>query len=221
VVVVANPDATTLAFGPTLVANDDFYALQADGVLIHNAITSAYDLNFWGHMWLNHETGHSLGLPDLYAFAGGHPHVGQFDLMGNIAGESPSLLGYQRWLLDWVTDEQVYCQTTPEEMVELSPIETPDGVKLLVVPLSASRAVIVESRRAIGVDAAMPKEGALVYTVDAEIVTGEGPINIAAADGVPFYDAPLLTGEAREVEGITIEVVDQGEDFDLVRVTAP
>ncbi|ONI92723.1 hypothetical protein ALI22I_02205 [Saccharothrix sp. ALI-22-I] len=58
-----------------------------------------------GNKVLNHETGHALGLPDLYGYGGDvHRFVGGWDLMGLIPGPSPDLLALHKWKLSWLRE---------------------------------------------------------------------------------------------------------------------
>lgn len=69
----------------------------------------------WGFKVLNHETGHLLGLPDLYAFkpltVGSkrdiHYYVGGWDLMGWISGHAPDFFAWSKSKLGWIEKGQV------------------------------------------------------------------------------------------------------------------
>lgn len=215
ILIMANPDATEIFNGPA-----HFGPFTADGQTFRSVVTSGHDLNFWGFLWLNHETGHNLGLIDLYSYGGGHPFVGGFDLMGNIAGAAPEYMAYHRWMLEWLDDAQIFCQQTAEETVYLTPIEKAGGVKAAMVPVGPTKVVVVESRRAVGYDTNLPKEGALVYVVDSSISTGQGGIKVYPILSDPsFYDSPLAEGEMVTVEGVTIEVISANDNVDQVRIT--
>ncbi len=60
---------------------------------------------------LIHETGHVLGLPDLYRYIGDPaPCTGTFDMMDNNTGDQNGLF---KWLLGWITPEDItYVLTT-------------------------------------------------------------------------------------------------------------
>ncbi len=62
---------------------------------------------------LIHETGHVLGLPDLYSYETPRgPGTGTFDMMDNNIGEQNGLF---KWLLGWITpDEITYVYTSSE-----------------------------------------------------------------------------------------------------------
>ena len=84
VIVLANPSAHRVPYGPTFTGFPGA-GLYADGAEILNGITSGFDLPDWGHLWLNHEMGHSLGLPDLYAYnpeSNAHRFVGGWSQIG-------------------------------------------------------------------------------------------------------------------------------------------
>jgi M6 family metalloprotease-like protein len=220
VLIITPPSATAFTFSAALVPNPGDGA-EADGVTIDNAVT-LHNTGFFGGRLLNHESGHSLGLIDLYAYEGQDRHrfVGGFDAMGLIAGFAPEYMAYHRWMLAWLADSQIFCQQTNEETVYLTPIEKPGGVKALMVPVGPTTLVVVESRRAIGYDNALPKEGVLVYVVDSSISTGQGGIQVHPQLNDPlYYDSPLAQGEQVTVQGMTIEVIEASAGADLVRVT--
>jgi hypothetical protein len=169
-----------------------------------------------------------MGLVDLYwgawdgvDYAELFRYTGDFSLMSNVSAVSPEPLAYERWLLDWLDDDQIYCMQTAEETVGLTAIELEGGIKAVMVPVGETKAVVVESRRALGYDLNIVEPGALVYTVDTSIYTGEGPIVVWPADeSDPYrYTSPLSEGESVTVERVTITVVEALDDGDLVYVT--
>lgn len=223
VIVLSNPDAEAIAYGPTYTGFRSS-GLQADGVIIANGMTSGRDLLYWGWMWLPHELGHSLGLPDLYAYDAPldqFPYSGGYSLMGNIFGFAPELSALERWLLGWLADEQVYCLPAGEALtVELTPIERQGGMKAVLLPLGAGRLLVVESRRAEGYDHLLPEPGALVYVVDANLASGYGPLVVwpPAQEDAGLAQATLQRGEALNVAGYTIEVLASTAGYDRVRL---
>jgi M6 family metalloprotease-like protein len=221
VIVIANPSAGALWFGPTFTGSPAWGGISADGITLYNGVTSGADLVLWNGRWLNHETGHSLGLIDLYAYIGDtHRFVGGFDIMGMISGLAPEMMAYLRWQLGWLDDDQIYCQQDGSATVTLAAIATQGGVKAVMVPTGPTSLVVVESRRALGLDAdlAPSQTGALVYTVDSAIQTGAGAIQILP-DVEDKYEAPLGVGEQLTVGGVTIEVLSATSTDDTVRVT--
>ncbi|MEM6380617.1 MAG: hypothetical protein AAF705_20710, partial [Bacteroidota bacterium] len=134
VLVMANPDAPALPVGPAMNSMDIEYSIQADGARITTGITSGYDLTKWGGLWLAHEMGHSLSLPDLYSYTSGtpFPYTGTFSLMGDIAGKAPTYFAFERWMLGWLDDDQIYCHSSGGEViVDLTALEKPGGTKAI------------------------------------------------------------------------------------------
>lgn len=222
IVVITNPDTQSFSNGPTLTGNINSGGINADGHIIYNAVTSGYDLNFWGFLWLNHESGHSMGLVDTYGYGSESTHefVGGFSLMGLISGRAPEFLAYERWQLGWLDDTQIYCQQTNDETVYLTAVEKEGGIKAIIVPTGPTSAVVVESRRAVGYDSQLPNNGVLVYTVDSSISSGYGPIQVFPKDDPPYYyNAPLALNETVTVGHVTIRVVQATADVDGVQVS--
>jgi M6 family metalloprotease-like protein len=227
VVVMVPPGASAIGYGPAFGANRG-EGYQADGKTFSNGVTSGADLTAWGFLWLNHESGHTLGLPDLYAYQFDtanyddlHRFVGGFGLMGFISGNAPEFFAFERWQLGWLADDQVICQLNGEQVATLTPIETAGGVKAVMVPVGDSKVVVIESRRALGYDANLPKPGALVYTVDTSVYSGEGTLVIyPVLENDPYrYESPLAAGESVTVESVTITVLEATDQGDTIQVT--
>jgi M6 family metalloprotease-like protein len=189
---------------------------------------------------LIHETGHDLGLPDLYdvpdpkfwslfRFAGG------WDMMSwNDPGAH--FVAWEKWKLGWLDAAQLTCLTSPGEVTTtVTPLEQAGGLKAVVVPLSNTAAYVVEARRKIGEDASLCDEGVLVYKVDASVHTGYGPVQVAAAQQDtssamrdrcgPLYNATFdkATGEVARFDdnsaGVSMQVLSSSDAGYRVRVT--
>ena len=141
--------------------------------------------------------------------------------MGFISGKAPEPLAYERWLLGWLDDSQVICQQTDNETTTLTAIEKDGGVKAVIVPTGATSAVMIESRRALGYDSNLVKPGALVYSIDTSIPSGEGPIQVFPVKANdPYRDqSPLAVGESVTVGNVTITVTAATADSDTIQVT--
>ena len=168
-----------------------------------------------------------MGLPDLYAYqydANNYPDqhrfVGDFSLMGFIDGSAPGFFAFERWQLSWLDDAQIVCQTSADQTTTLTPIETQGGIKAVIVPISEGKALVVESRRPVGVDAELVKSGALVYLADTSIYSGEGTITVLpVSEGDPYrVQSPLAMGESITVEGITVTVIASDDLGDTVQI---
>jgi len=226
VVVMVPPQASAVGYGPAFGANEG-EGYKADGKTFSNGVTSGADLLSWGYLWLNHESGHTMGLPDLYSYSYDPANYddqfhfsGGFSLMGYISGKAPEFFAFERWQLGWLDDNQIICQQEGDATTTLSAIESNGGIKAVIVPISNSKLVVVESRRALGYDVQLPKEGALVYVVDTSIPSGEGPLKVyPVTNGDPYrYKSPLAVGESLTVENVTITVVEATSEGDTVQV---
>lgn len=231
-VIITNPDSTNFPIGPAMAANTG-WGVTADGNEMLNVVTSGYDLNNWGSIWLNHEVTHTLGLVDLYSYAAPtYPdtlyYAGKFSYMGfnSFTSNSPGLTAWERWVLGWLDDSQMLCanpRASGEINTLITPIGTSGGQKAVVIPVGDTKAVVVESRRASGIDANIVKTGALVYTVDSSIPSGYGPISVFPKGGAsdPYATtAPRAAGESVSVSGITVQVLSSDSSGDTVRITA-
>ena len=231
VLVISNPDAKDIGYSGPAFTPLFGSGLFLDGHYVGNGATSAYDLNYWKYIWLNHEFGHTLGLVDLYAFNGEdstnpydyHRFVGEYSLMGlsSLDSNSPGYLAWERWLLDWIDDSQIYCMNERTATKLITPVERAGGLKAVVVPISKTKVVVVESRRAEGVDKNLKKAGALVYVVDSSIQSGYGPVRVYPNDKSDprRLNSTRALGESVTVEGVTITVKGTGTDGDTVEVT--
>ena len=231
-IILANPDSTGIGNSGPAFAAIRKNGITLDGKYISNGATSAYDLNNWKSIWLNHEVTHTLGLVDLYAFTQSNPanrydgfrYTGEFSYMGFSSYESnaPSLFAFERWNLGWINDSQIKCLKDAKSTELISPVQTSGGVKAVVVPISRTKAVVIESRRAIGIDKNIAKSGALVYVVDSSIQSGQGPVKVFPSDvsSDPRYlKAPRAFGESVTTEGITVKVTKSDDSGDTVEIT--
>jgi M6 family metalloprotease-like protein len=181
--------------------------VTADGATLGNGATFGNDMWVWGGGVLAHETGHTFGLPDLYAFnpapgpyENDFPYVGGWSLMSWITplGES---FAWEKERLGWLDAKQLSCVRTGSATKTITPLETVGGLKAVVVRTGSSTADVVEVRQQIGGDAGLCDHGVLVYKVDGTIASGNGPIQLltrgTGTDPAEIarcsihYDAPL------------------------------
>ncbi|MBT2505499.1 M6 family metalloprotease domain-containing protein [Streptomyces sp. ISL-98] len=236
----AGPSALDTVLSVTFSGNDD--APPADGVPLSNTSfvysrqddgSGSYDET--GFRVLPHENGHVFGLPDLYTVDGGGS-VGHWDIMSEDWGANNDLLGWHKWKLGWLDSTQVHCASEPgtTEYV-LAPLASPDvGPKLAFIPLTAKTGYAVEVRTQAGNDEAVCKPGVLIYRVDADVDTGQGPITVADSEGdsggctqrpnvhAELSDAPYDEGQTFKDRqyGVRISVMeeDAGGNY-RVRIT--
>ncbi len=131
------------------------------------------------------------------------------------------MFAWSRWQLGWLRDTQVACIKSFPASVQLTPLPIPGGVKAVVVPLTETTALVVESRRALGYDLYLRKEGALVYKIDTSVQSGEGPIVVGSISKPPDASALLGPGEAWNWDGYSVTVKEVTPEGDLVEITAP
>ena len=241
VYIVAPRSATGITFSPTWV--DHRLHVEAGRHVVRHAVTFGQDMWRWGYKVLDHETGHTLGLPDLYHYRppgdppNAHYSVGGWDLMGLISGHAPELLAWQKWRLGWLDDDQVAVVAPGSAMeVRLRPVETQGGRQLAVLPLGPGEALMAECRRPVGNDEGARDQGVLVYRVNAAAGRGEGPsVRILRRGGEPAFapgdlDAACLRTDLggaaacrlRDLptgEEVEVAVLEHGRDGDLVRIT--
>ncbi|MGW7411413.1 M6 family metalloprotease domain-containing protein [Streptomyces sp. NPDC054863] len=227
----AGPSALDTVLSVTFSGNHD--APVADGVPLANTsfVYSRQDDGSGsyaetGFRVLPHENGHVFGLPDLYTTDGG-ASVGHWDIMSEDWGANNDLLGWHKWKLGWLDSRQIACASAPGSTeLTLAPLSSPTGNrKLAFVPLSDKTGYAVEVRTRGGNDDAVCKPGVLVYRVDADVDTGNGPITVADSErdsggctrrpnvhlelsDAPFAPGTSFTDTARRVR---IDVLDQDD----------
>jgi M6 family metalloprotease-like protein len=192
---------------------------------------------YWSY-WA-HEFGHAIGIPHVGASRGETPPFNPLDLMGGQDGPSRELSGWLRFYARWLPDEKVYCKETKNltsvelTLAPLSGKET--GIKLAIIPVNSTKAVLIESRRVtkFSCTTPTPRNGVLVYTYDATLGHGENfltsvsPIgrileqdscgSLNGRSGGPTKDELLHEGDKVTVEGITIEVL-VNKNLDKIKI---
>jgi M6 family metalloprotease-like protein len=180
-----------------------------------------------------HEFGHAMALPHVGSSRVANPFMG-LDIMGGQDGESRELSGWMRFVSGWLDDQKVYCQELSKLKnigITLVPLnESGNGVKMVVVPISATKAVVIESRRETKFSCKMPskRNGILVYTYDSTLSHGEDFLKPITPLGryiessydclvSPFPNPILYKGDKISVEGVTIEVTDS-LNYDKIKI---
>jgi hypothetical protein len=136
---------------------------------------------------------------------------------------------WEKWILGYISDSQVRCadkSNTSLHWLAPSSVKTNED-KALVIPLSQTKLIVIESIRAAGMYYKWPKNtwGALTYVVD---VTKEKhgygmklilPQNRSAGT-IPYMlaEAPLRIGESITYEGVKISIVESGDFGDVIKV---
>jgi M6 family metalloprotease-like protein len=174
---------------------------------------------YWSY-WA-HEYGHTLGIPHI----GGSRSTSTFqtyDLMGN-QDSRRELSGWSRFAVTkWIEDEWVFCKdkaNIKSEIVNLTKLNSKEaGHKIIVIPLSPTKSLIVESRmtnKFSGIDLIKGRtDGVFVYTYDATLGHNEDYFTQASLETDPI----LIRGESVTYDGVTIKVLSVGSQ-DKILIT--
>lgn len=236
VVAVTPPEITNdlIDYSPAIPLSSKSGFRTAEGNVYRGTLAGADTRWQEGYLLLAHEIGHLLGLEDYYSFewAADKPYeeqfkfMGEFDNMNFAPGKAREWTGWSRWLLGTLDENQVRCvkdaTETTHQLWAIS--DSKPAPKIVVIPTSATSAVVVESRKSMRNDRKLTKanEGLLVYLVDTSEPSGFGPLRIIRKENLkdPFLlDAPLRLGEFVTIDGYKIENVESGALWDVARVT--
>ena len=185
-----------------------------------------------GHpFWWIHEMFHSgVGFDDHYGDTQQNINseygMGWLTMMTPFGGD---LTTWEKWHLGFMKDSQLQCVSsggTSTHWIAPSTVQTSES-KAIVVKISATRAIVIETLRPGGLYYKLPlqSQGALVYEVDLlETRHGLGfklslPIGRTVTSN-PFFMAsyPLKQGESTISNGYKITIVESGTFGDVVKV---
>lgn len=211
---------SAVPYSPTMVGKDHPISCASGSVGL--VVTFGADMYHRKGKLFAHENGHILGLPDLYTYrvtegaVDGFSHCGTWDLMGWIEGLAPDYLAYSKWRLGWIEDSQVACAEADGEYA-LTPVETAEGLKLVVIPLDDYHGYAVEYRKPLGLDAALPEDGLLFYRLDGTVDGGMGCITIIPPEEEKYLrldrsapDGLFRAGQSAGRDGVTITALGGG-----------
>ncbi len=185
--------------------------------------------------YLAHEIMHAFGLVDLYVrtWSGSDPQpMSGYDIMAN-QDSGQELSTWSRFLLGWLSDNQVYClrstSVTSTEIILVPINRSIDGYKAVMVPLSSTKILVIESRRREYFSSQFPlgSDGAIAYVVDLSVGNGMGSNVLQIPTGHELmrrpgvdtiYDALIRKGESITVGDVTVTVIESG-DYDTVRIS--
>ncbi len=128
---------------------------------------------------LAHESGHLLGLPDLYNrfSSSGDNYVGAWSLMASGTTNAVGLESWSRILLGWLTPTILSVQAKPDWYV-LKPLEVDEGIRALKFPVDDKHYYLIELRLRMSSDVGIPMEGILVTSVDETKFSGTGILRV-------------------------------------------
>ena len=159
--------------------------------------------------------------------------------MDNQNAGTQTISGWLKWVQGWLDDNQVTCTEVSSVEGETFLINESNQIgaeaELLVVRLSDTKALVVESRRwdeRFDFPVQNSIDGVIVYTVDAELGHSEGPLKLLSPRDKSQYlsqdnvwpdwrvlDVVLFEGDSVEFDGVQISVEHSGLNFDIVRVS--
>jgi M6 family metalloprotease-like protein len=181
----------------------------------------------FGWSFYAHEFGHVLGITHPFKYVEGKPGP-IWDLMGNGGTSVPEFIGWHRFILNWLGEKEIVCLSKDSKgTVEqtLKPLNSKEaGKKLLIKPLSATQALVVEVRRQSVFDKLTPNEtGVLVYLVDVTKGDDQGIITIITSKKTK-KDTQILgslkPGEKVSYKGVTIQVLSSNKSGDTIKVSS-
>ena len=229
---------TAIASSPEL--NNYTHQIVADGNDLGNGDNFGGDMFSWGYKLLNHETGHAVSLTEGYnAGTGGtFRYMGQWDMMGNISGNAPDYIAWNKWKLGWLNDNEVDCVATDgvtEHTLSANAL-TPDGAskKLVAIRTGQHTTLVAELRAPLGVDSVAggntarycESGGILLYTVDSTLRNGLGVYKVLDAMpgsttwGCSDETSISTMGRGQGRGPSHFEVPDLGVTFDLTDINA-
>ncbi len=117
---------------------------------------------------LAHETGHALGLPDLYDYDGSTQGIGAWGLMGtgsHSARYSPAhLSAWEKEQLGWVRVSWL----RDNDAISLPPVERDPEIFRYDLSSGSGEYLLFENRQRVGSDKRLPGHGLLAWRVDPE-----------------------------------------------------
>jgi hypothetical protein len=220
-----------MGWGPAITA-----PYEVDGGYIINGATGGADMYFVEQQgvkgatwkWMAHETGHAFGWYDE-DYQHKSASLGSWGLMSQSwTNDVIEQNAWDRYLQGWLEESQVGCTsktslTTAQEFT-INALSLNNGEqKSVMIPLSDSKILVAESRRASTLDNfSRTKEGLLVYTVDMTIgQLGGGYVTIRrpGSTSPEFLDAALQQGDSVTIDGVTITVTKSGLSSDSISVS--
>lgn len=180
---------------------------------------------------LIHETGHILGLPDLYAYSGGGHVFGPWDMMCNIFSGS-SFIGWHRHKLGWLADDRKMFLNYGTAETTLTPLPGNNGVSMIVVPAKGPdrhfKVFVIELAQPVyAKNGEMHGDGVLIYSIDARNPTGKFPAILYPwkKGNSPtlgkLYQAPFQAGTVFDDPDapMTVDILSKTESNYTVKVT--
>jgi hypothetical protein len=133
---------------------------------------------------------------------------------------------WNQWLLGWMTNEQIACidkASANGNEVDLVPLQSStSGHRTAMVPISETRAIVVESHRNSGYGKNLGASGVLAYLIDTKNVPPYADRGKTALIGSKFLEPNTVTSGKRarigKGQNSTLMVVGDYVEFESIRV---
>jgi len=186
--------------------------------------------NYWSWWMYHYMVG--LGVPKYGGSTATPLH--SYLIQGSTEGER-DLSGWIRFVIGWMPETRVYCRTAENlSTLDITLVPLTDnisqGIKLAVIPLSATKALVLESRRVtkFACTTETERSGVLAYIYDSTLSHQDEYFKAISPSGrsIENYscyasrtqDFLLHQGDEVTYEGIKIEMVAHG-DYDRLRIS--
>lgn len=169
----------------------------ADGRALRSVVTFGTAVYERGFRTIAHETSHAFGLYDYYNGFGSPTdrYAGAWSLMADSV-RGADHFAWDKWRMGWISDAQVRCVNAASRGdVVLSPLETPGGVKAVLLRTGLRTAVVAEFRTRRGLDAGICSTGVLVYKVNSALKGGAGLLRVSDARPRSVRSSGKCSGE--------------------------
>lgn len=142
--------------------------------------TQSQDKDF--DAYVAHETGHLLGLPDLYV-TGSPRTFHSWDTMAwGVVSRTGGMFAWHRWKLGWLDAGQIACLNGRRSVTAVvAPLARPGGTKAIVFR-GATTAYVAEVRQRLAEDAGICRTGVLIYRVLFDAPSGSAEVYLIRAD---------------------------------------
>lgn len=178
---------------------------------------------------VTHEFGHTLGMADLYAYEGDpddyasfHRFVGHVDLMGWVEGETNSLLSWNRWRLNWLSNSDVFClDNGAHDNFQLNSLAASTGPRMLILGHDTPERLVIEYRP-LGFDGLA--YGGLVAYIARGNGTGFGPLSVLGIEEDPLSWGPenyIDDGQRLCFAVACVELVQSNSQAAIVNISPP
>jgi hypothetical protein len=201
------------------------------GLLAKNPRNSSPSSSLGHPFWWIHEIMHAgIGFGDRYGDGKKNLNtdygMGELTLMTPWGGDFTT---WEKWNLGFMQDSQIQCKTDiakSTHWIAPSTVQTKES-KSLIIPISQSKAIVVETLRPGGLYYKIPikSQGALVYEIDLTLNKNGYGMKVSlpsnrAVENFPFFmaSAPLKVGESTTTNGFRISVTESGTFGDLITV---